>query len=372
MHNGPTAIIYDWMDKWGGVERVLTQLITLFPMAHFYTSAVDFKTAPWAKKFNPQTTFLQNLPPHIRGIRKYLIPTYPLAFESIDLRSYKTVISITSSFAKSVITHPDTTHICYLLTPTRFLWSHSDDYVTRWTKLLSKPIVEHMKRWDLIASTRPDKIISISDTVKERCAEYYGRRSSVVYPPFDSNYWDKQINSMKRPKHFTHTDNYFLYVGRMERYKMPHLVIQVAKTMPTTHFVFVGTGSMMQWLKRQAPANCHFVEFITDVELSYLYTHAEGLIFPQDEDFGYVSIEAQYHGCPVIAFRKGGAVETVKDGKSGIFFDNQTVASLSAKLETYSKISYNLKHSTQALKLDIRKRFGFDRFCNEFLYQLHH
>lgn len=370
MVKGSIAIVYDWMDKWGGVERVLSEFGALFPQADYYTSATNFKTAPWAKKLHPKTTFLQRLPTAIRGERKYLIPAYPPAFESMDLRGYKVVLSVTSSFAKSVITHPGTTHVCYLLTPTRFLWSHTKDYLSNLQTIVTSPVISHIKQWDLIASQRPDAIVSISHTVQKRCEVYYKRASQVVYPPFNSDHWDEVIKNRVAPKRISIPQHYFLFVGRMEYYKMPHLIIDVAQKLSNKEFVFVGTGSLIERLKNKSPKNCHFVDFVTDYELSYLYANADALLFPQDEDFGYVSLEAQYHGCPVVAFRQGGVCETVIEGQTGVFFDSQSAPSLIARLETYSKISYNLKRSTQAYREQIKKRFGNDRFRKEFLYQL--
>lgn len=371
MHKRSIAIVYDWMDKWGGVERILTELKSLFPQADFYTSAVNFKTAPWAEEFSPTTTFLQSFPPFVRGERKFLIPLYPAAFESMRFDEYQTVISITSSFAKSIITHPDTFHLCYLLTPTRFLWSHTKEYLDGWHGMLGRPLITHMREWDIIASSRPDRIVSISNTVRDRCRAYYDQETKVIYPPFDTAYWDKTKISAKPPKRFRSQGKYYLYVSRMEKYKMPHLVVEVAKLMPQTRFIFVGTGSMTSYLKKLSPQNCQFLDFIPDTELSYLYSNAEALIFPQVEDFGYVALEAQYHGCPVVAFEQGGACETVQNNKSGLFFSEQTSQSLMAQLERYSKISYNLKRSTLLIKGDIKKRFGLDRFRSEFFYQLH-
>ena len=150
------------MDKWGGVERVLLELHALFPEADFFTSAVDYQTAEWARALRPKTTFLQHIPPFLRARRKFLVPLYPAAFESMDLREYDVVISVTSSFAKSVITRPNTYHLCYLLTPTRFLWSHEDVYVRGAAKIIGGKPTSHMRKWDLVAAHRPDAYVSIS------------------------------------------------------------------------------------------------------------------------------------------------------------------------------------------------------------------
>lgn len=365
-----TAIIYDWMDKWGGVERVLLELHSMLPEADFFTSAVDYHTAGWAHELSPKTTCMQRIPARIRAQRKFLVPLYPAAFESIDLRDYDLVISVTSSFAKSVITRPDTFHLCYLLTPTRFLWSHKDAYVKGIAKTIGGRLVAHMREWDLVAAKRPDAYISISNAVRARAEQYYHTKSSVIYPPFNTQYWDDIMPLMKRPKAMNIQAPFYLSVGRLESYKMPQLVVEAAKYMSDTQFVFVGTGSLLAKLKKTATPNCTFLEFISDEELSYLYAKAEGLVFPQEEDFGYVALEAQYHGCPVIAYNQGGARETVIEGKTGTFFAEQTAQALALQLERYSKISYNLKRSTTDSRESLKNRFGLERFRTSFFYQL--
>ena len=364
------AIVYDWRDKWGGVERALLHLHTLFPKADFFTSAVELKNAQWARNLTIHTSFLQVLPSWLRSQRALLMPLFPLAFESFRFDEYSLVISVTSSFAKGIVTKPDTKHICYLLTPPRYLWSHTKEYLPGIMGRLTKPAVNHIREWDKFAAYRPDGYISISHTTAHRAKQYYQIESPVIYPPFDSAYWDEKITHMKKPQSKTVPKSYYLWVGRMEQYKKPELIIEFAKLKPATHFIFVGTGSLEQKLKNNTPKNCQFLGLVSDDELSYLYSHAKALIMPQNEDFGYISLEAQYHGCPVVAFRAGGACETVREGKTGIFFDEQTVASLSVQLERFEQISYNLSHSTQLERGFIREKYGLHRFNTQFNYQL--
>ncbi len=364
------AIVYDWIDKWGGVERVLLHLHSLFPQAYFFTSAVNFKNAQWARDLRIQSSFLQSFPPLLRSKRALLTPLFPLAFEGFGFDGYDLVISVTSAFAKGIITKPDTKHICYLLTPPRYLWSHTEDYLSGVAGFLTKPIVNHLKQWDLLASQRPDGYISLSKTTADRAKRCYGFDTPVVHPPFDTAYWDLKKKQMKKPKSTSFAKPYYLWVGRMESYKKPGLIIEAAKKDITRNFIFVGTGSLEKELKSNASQNCQFVGLISDDELSYLYSHAQAFIMPQNEDFGYVSLEAQYHGCPVIAYRMGGACETVVEGQSGLFFDDQTVPSLVSQLERYEQISYNLIHSTRQIEQSIKERFGAERFDAQFIYQL--
>lgn len=364
------ALVYDWIDKWGGVERLLLHLTRLVPDMDVYTTAVDRRHAKWADALSIRPTFMQSLPPFLRRRRIFMLPLYPLAFESVDLSGYDTVISVTSAFAKGVVTKPNTHHICYLLTPPRYLWSHSDDYLPRALQVMGTPFINHLKRWDRTAAERPDTYISISETVARRALDIYGKKSSVVYPPFDTAYWDMKKEYAKQERPPFKDKQYFLWVGRMERYKKPDLVCEVALRFPGRMFVFVGTGSMEKTLRQNAPKNCIFTGLLTDEQLSSVYTHASALIMPQNEDFGYVSLEAQYHGCPVISYRAGGAIETIVEGKTGLFFDEQSIPSLTAVLERFEQISYNLRRSTYAHEVEIKTQFGIDRFDKQFISYL--
>lgn len=360
-----TAIVYDWFDKWGGVERVLLTLRDMFPIADFYTSYYDPNKAPWAKKFKIKTSFIQNLPELIRSNRKLSLVFYPYAFESFDFRDYDLVISVSSSFAKAIITLPGTKHINYLLTPTRFLWSHEKDYIK---KGISRDLIggyfEVLKDWDRVSAWRPDKIVSISKTVKKRCKKYYGRESDVIYPPFDVDYWGRVKSEFRNSKRETNS-KYFLIVSRLEPYKKIDLAIKVFNKSNKT-LVIVGTGSEEEKLRKLAGKNITFVPKLTDSELASYYSEAEALIMPQEEDFGFVSLEAQFFGCPVISYQKGGAHETIIDEKTGIFFASQTVTSIREAVERFDKIKYNLKSNIVKLGVKNTQRFTKESFIKQF------
>lgn len=362
--------MYDWIDKWGGVERVLIHLHRLFPQAHFFTSAVELKNAQWAKSLTIHPSFLQTFPSSLRSNRALMAPLFPFAFESFRFDEYDLVISVTSAFAKGIITKPGTKHMCYLLTPPRYLWSHTTDYLSGMKGALGRPLFGHLQKWDLLASERPDGYITISNTTAKRAKRYYHKDSGVVYPPFDTAYWDGKKKEMKKPKTIIDIKPYYLWVGRMESYKKPELIVEAARHNQAQNFILVGTGSLERKLKGNMPRNCQFTGVIPDTELSYLYSHAQALIMPQNEDFGYVSLEAQYHGCPVIAYRAGGACETVIEGESGLFFEEQTVPSLVSQLERFEQISYNLSHSTAQIGKTIKEKYGLERFDTQFIYQL--
>lgn len=363
-----TAIVYDWIDKWGGVERVLLALHRMFPEAPFYTSTYNRQSASWAEPFHVQPSFLQHIARAVQK-RALLVPLYPIAFESFDFSEYEQVISVTSSFAKGIITKPSTFHLSYILTPPRFLWSHRDFYAHKVFRLIGTPLYSHLSDWDMAAIRRPDKLITISDESRRRCQKTYQIDVPVIYPPFDTQYWNKVRMRQTAPRSFT-PQHFYLTVGRMERYKRFDLLMQAARLLPEQTFVYVGAGTERQRLMANAPPNCHFLTHLTDYELSYLYSHADAFLMPQEEDFGYVALEAEYHGCPVLAYGAGGACETVEDGLTGTFFRSQTADALVAELARMSKISYNLKHSLESVRNRIQNTFGEERFSTEFFYQL--
>ncbi|MEK7110080.1 MAG: glycosyltransferase [Patescibacteria group bacterium] len=369
------AIVYDWIDKWGGVERVLLNLHEMFPDADFYTSYFDKEKAGWAKDLRIKTSFLQNFPDFIKKSRILSFIFYPFAFESFDFSEYDSVISVTSSFAKAIITKPGTKHICYLLTPTRYLWSHEKSYFkNRFLRSLVMGYLEIIKKWDFVAAQRPDKIISISETVRKRCLKYYKRNSEVIYPGFDTNYWKNIKNQISplRSSSFAgqaKIKNYYLVVSRLEPYKKVDLVVQSFNRLKY-NLVIVGEGSQEDKLKQMAGSNITFMSKLSDIELGSLYLNAQALIMPQEEDFGYISLESQFFGCPIIAYKKGGAIETVIDGKTGLFFDHQSKQSLRRAIERFDKIKYNLRASVLKFGLKNIERFNKEKFVDNFLKNL--
>ncbi len=362
------AIVYDWVDKWGGVERVLLTLAEMFPQADWYTSYYDPQTAPWAKNLSLKTSFLQNFPKLIRTNRILSLPFYPYVFESFNFSDYNVVITITSSFAKSVITKPETLHLCYMLTPTRYFWIDTDTYFDNPIKRLAKTKLVKWRRWDFVAAQRPDHIISISKTVQQRVKQYYQRDSLVIYPPFDLDYWQsikKQVTNIP----YQTDSKYFLVVSRLEPYKRVDLAIEVFNKLGDP-LIIVGKGTQFSKLKPMAKTNVKFLSDLNDQELGQLYQRARALIMPQEEEFGYVSLEAQFFGCPVIAYKKGGATETVLEGKTGIFFNQQNSNQLLAAVERLAKIEYNLKKQALSLGLENAKQFSREQFDKQFMLQV--
>ena len=342
------AIVYDRVNKWGGAERVLLALHKIFPDAPLYTSVYDEKKASWAKAFpKVYTSFLQKIP-LAKGNHELFAFLMPLAFELFNFDEYDLVISVTSEAAKGIITKPSTTHICYCLTPTRYLWSGYDVYFKNpILKFISTPTVAYLRYWDKIAAARPDRMIAISTEVRERIKKYYGRDSEIIFPLVDLSSPNHKDSSLQ---------NYYLVVSRFVPYKRVDLAVRAFNKLGYP-LLIVGTGWEEEKLRLIARPNVKFVKQVADEELAKIYLGAKALVMSQEEDFGIVSVEAQSFGVPVIAYKKGGAIDTVIDGKTGIFFNEQSLESLVNAVTRFEKTRFvvdNLYTNAQ--------RFSFETF----------
>jgi glycosyltransferase involved in cell wall biosynthesis len=342
------ALVYDRVNKIGGAERVLLALHEIFPEAPLYTAVYNPQTAPWAKAFKVIPSFMQKIP--FAKTHHELFPWLtPLAFESFDFSSFDIVISITSAEAKSIITGPKTFHLCYCLTPTRYLWSGSRDYKV---PVFLKPLISHLRLSDQITAQRPDRYLAISKTVARRIKKYYHQSAEVIYPGVDTKKWrliKKNINS--KP--------YYLVVSRLVAYKKIDLVVKAFNQL-RNKVVIVGIGNELPKLKEMA--NQKYVKFagqLTDAELLTYYNNCVAVIFPQEEDFGLIPLEAQACGKPVIAYRGGGALETVIEGKTGEFFYPQTTDALVEIIKRSVILKYkaqDCRKQAQRFDLEIFKR----------------
>lgn len=327
------ALVYDRVNKWGGAERVLLALHKIFPEAPLFTSVYNKDTSLWAEQFEINTSFLQSA----SAFRKYnelLALFMPIAFEHFSFDEYDLVISVTSEAAKGIITNPGTLHICYCLTPTRYLWSGYEEYFkSNLSRFLAKGSISYLRNWDKIASQRPDYMIAISTEVKNRIKKYYERESEIIYPPMMMS----SKNTKKRK------NDYFLLVSRLSRfanYKRVDLAID-AFNKTGQSLKIVGTGPMMGSLRSRANKNVQFLGELTDEKLRYYYENCKALVFPGNEDFGLVMAEAQTFGKPVIAYKSGGALDIVVEGVTGEFFSDQTPESLIKVLERFDERIYN-------------------------------
>jgi len=366
------ALVYDRVNKWGGAERVLLALNELFPEASLYTSIYSPENAPWANVFLKVIPSFLNKYNVLRNSHEILSIFMPMAFESFNFDEYDLVISVTSEGAKGIITKPKTKHICYCLTPTRYLYTGFREYENNppgklglipFYKKLSVPFITYMKRWDQIAAQRPDRMIAISTEVRNRINKYYRRDSNIIFPPVDIEKFAINKPAMKSKKNRLNEDDYFLIVSRLEPYKKVDLAIQAFIKM-NKKLVIIGTGSLLSKFKSKYKLNKNIVfkGFVSDDELSNYYQNAKAFVFPQEEDFGIAAVEAQAAGCPVIAYKKGGSLDTVMDRKTGLFFSDQNVESLISAVKIFEEIKFD--------KSILRKnavKFGNDRFKKEIL-----
>lgn len=327
---------------------MLLTLCAIFPDAPIYTLFYDKNaTGGIFEGRDIRTSFLQKLPfvkKHHRGFPLLM----PLAIEQFDFSDFDVVISISASFAKGVITKPHTKHICICLTPPRFLWDDSHKFVEefgypRLVKNILPPFISYLRVWDREASYRVDEFWAISDFIKERIKKYYSKDSDVIYPPVNVSKF--HISS--------DVDDYFLMAGRLVAYKRFDLGVKAFNKLGFPLRV-VGIGPELRKLKKMANENVEFLELVSDDRLADLYSKAQALVFPQEEDFGIVPLEAMASGRPVIAFRSGGAVETIVERKTGLFFDEQTVDSLVYAVKSFDASKFKPEECRkQAERFDV-------------------
>lgn len=313
---------------------MLLVLHEMFPSAPLYTSVYNPKTALWAKVFPKiYTSFLQNIP-FAKDNHEVLAPLMPFAFEQFDFDDYDLVISVTSEAAKGIITKPATKHICICLTPTRYLWSGYKEYFKNpFFRFFLKPIVNYMRKWDEVAALRPDIMVGISNAVCKRIKKYYKRDSKLIFPPVALQKRKLQKKSLQQ--------EYFLVVSRLVPYKKVDLAIGAFNRLERK-LVVVGKGSEEKRLKSISGPNIIFpnLKVTNDESLAWYYKNCKALVFPQEEDFGLVAVEAMKFGKPVIAFKAGGALDIVKDGVNGLFFKDQTVASLISAVKRFDTVRF--------------------------------
>jgi glycosyltransferase involved in cell wall biosynthesis len=339
------ALVHDWLNQRGGAENVLEEMVGLFPGAPVYTSLFAADRMPSAyREWDVRTTFMQRLPGVATHHQRYL-PLYPAAFGMLDLSGYDLVLSNKSGFCHGVqsgnLQSGGARHVCYCLTPTRYLWLY-DQYREREqigsaTSRALQPLLAALREWDYEAAQRVDDFIAISTTVQERIRTYYGRESTVIYPPVDTESFTPDPD----PAVTENPGDFFLIVSRLIPYKRIDLAVQALARLPERKLVIIGEGRDFEALRAGAPPNVHFLGRQSRTVVRDLMRRCAAFLFPGLEDFGIAPVEALACGRPVIAFAGGGALDTIVPAKSGLFFAEQSVDSLTDALATFDARAFD-------------------------------
>jgi glycosyltransferase involved in cell wall biosynthesis len=347
------AIIHDYLVSYGGAEKVFKALADIFPEAEIYTLFYDPKIK---KQFFPNrvvhTSFLQKFPLFLRKNYRWLLPFLPIAAETLDFREFDVVISATHSWVKGIITRPKTTHICYCFSPTRYLWD----------KARKNFLLHYFRVWDRQASERVDQFIAVSKTVQQRIKKYYKRESIVIYPPVQILNPKFEIRNKSQIQNSNDQKEFYLIVSQLRKYKRIDLTVEAFNKLGL-ELVIIGVGPERKTLELKARKNVKFLGWKSDEALAEFYKDCTAFIFPSEDDFGIAPVEAMSFGKPVLAFRKGGALETVIEGKTGEFFDYQNSAVLADGMR---RLRGNLKNYDPKFIQNQAQKFSKERFEKEF------
>lgn len=347
------AFVHDHLIQNGGAEKVLEVMQSMWPKAPTFTLFYDARALPAFAGRDIRTSFLQRLPLALKKYQWY-ITLMPAATESHDLSAFDVVISSSSAFSKGIITRPDAIHICYCHTPTRYLWSDTHSYVQelrapKIVKAFLPPVLSRLRVWDHAAASRVDYFIANSETVRQRIEKYYQRESRVIHPPVDI----ERFSVSDAPK------SYFLVGGRLVAYKRYDLVVEAFNRTGLPLKIF-GDGPIEADLRRRAKGNIQFLGRVSDQERRELFALCKAFLHPHEEDFGITAIEAMASGRPVIAYRRGGATETVIDRVTGEFFDEPSWEELADHLIRFDETRYDPKKIRANAE-----QFSTERFTQE-------
>lgn len=354
------AIVHDWLVNYSGAERVLEQILNVFPDASLF-STVEFLPADlkwYIKNKEVKTTFIQRLPFAKKKYRNYL-PFMPFAIEQLDVTDYDIVISSSYAVAKGVITTVNQVHICYCHSPIRYAWDlyHQYLYESKLNKgikgFFAKMVLHYIRVWDFSTAARVDYFVANSSYVAKRIRKTYQRDAVVIYPPVDVEAF--ALNEKK--------EDYYLVASRMVPYKKIHLIVEAFAKLPEKQLIVVGEGPDLKYVKSKAASNTTILGHVPFEELKKLMAGSRAFIIAADEDFGITAVEAQACGTPVIAYTKGGVRDSVVENQTGIFFEEQTVDSLMEAIIRFEALKTLLPPA------EIRKnalRFGIEEFKTGF------
>ncbi len=353
------AIVNEWLNVYGGSERLLAEILALHPQAKLHAlilNAHNLRGTPLEGRA-VTTTFLQKIP-RVEDLYRGLLPLMPLAIESLDVRGYPVVLSISHAVAHGVKTTRDQIHISYVCTPMRYAWHLQDDYLR--LHRLDKPLLGLaarvtlglLRRWDASAAARADRLFAISHWTAQRIRDAWGREARVIHPPVDIERFDPTQDR----------EDFYLVVSRLVPYKMTALVVEAFNCLDLP-LIIVGDGPEMPRLKRLARENVKLLGHQSDEVVADLMSRAKAFVHMAVEDFGIAMVEAQAAGCPVIGFASGGAAEIVRDGETGALVPAQSVEAL---VETVTGFRSRAKRwDAQAVRAN-SSRFSRARFREEF------
>jgi len=330
------AIVHDYLNQMGGAERVVAVLHDTFPDAPIFTSIVDRDVLwPELASADIRPSWMQKLPGLKKHFKKYL-SLYPLAIESLDVKEYDLIISSSSAFAKGAIKGAHTLHVCYCYTPMRFVWDYNNYVQNENLNALFRGIlplvIAGLKRWDLKTRRRPDYYVAISTVVRNRIKKIYGLDAEVIFPPVDVKKYEPKKQG----------ENFYLIVSRLNPYKRIELAVEAFNILGLPLRI-IGSGPYLTTLQEMARPNITFLGRLDDKEVADYYASCKALIFPGEEDFGIVPLEANAAGRPVIAFHAGGALDTIVEGLNGIFFRKSTVESLIEAVKSLENGRYDFQ-----------------------------
>ena len=329
------ALVHDWLVSSGGGERVLRDLHRMFPDAPIYTLVYDQAKAPkWLKECDVRTTYIQKLPGG-KTHHKYLLSFMPKAWEALDMSEYDLVISTCSSCCKGVITRPDAEHICYSFSPTRYVWDLYHEYMAgagAVKRFFMPGMIHKVRLWDFQAAQRVDHFVADSNFVGSRIKKFYRRDFTTIYPGAHIN----EYPIVDKPEDF------YLVVSRFVHYKRVDIAVEACNMLGKKLVVIGSGGEEEQKLRAMAGLTIEFKGRVSDEEMEHYYSRAKGFLFPGIEDYGLTPIEAMSAGVPVLAYGKGGALETVADGKTGLYFHDQSAKGLAECIERFERegVSY--------------------------------
>ena len=358
------AIIHDWLVTYAGAERVLEQMLNVFSNADLF-SLVDFlpdNNRGFIQNKPVKTSFIQKLPRAKTKYRQYL-PLMPLAIEQHDLSSYDIVISSSHAVAKGVLTGPDQLHICMCYSPIRYAWDLQHQYLnesglTKGLKgWIAKAILHYIRMWDYRTASGVDKFIGISEFIGRRIKKIYGREATVIYPPVDV----EQFTCCDKKEDF------YLTASRMVPYKRIDMIVEAFTAMPERNLIVIGDGPDFEKIRSKAGSNVKLLGYQSFDVLKDHLQRARAFVFAAEEDFGIAPLEAQACGTAVIAYKKGGAVETIRGlgtaSPTGVFFEEQTIESLQSAVRTFEERTDEI--SSEACRQNAI-RFSPERFRREF------